>query len=188
MKIIGIGGTNGSGKDTLAGILEEQGWLFVSGSDILRQELKKRSLPIERENLRALSTEWRREHSLGYLIDKAVKIFKSQNEVYKGLVISSLRNFGEADRVHELGGTVVWTDAPAKLRYQRIYSRQRSTEDQKTFEQFLAEEQAEKEHAGDEASLNWQGVKDRADIFIDNDSNEPAHFKQKAEKALKPLL
>jgi len=185
MKLIGIGGTNGSGKDTLSNLLaDDYGWLFVSNSDILRKELKKRNLPIERENLRALSAEWRRQHSLGHLIDEATEIFMPQANQFKGLVISSLRNFGEAERIHELGGQIVWVDAPAKLRYERIYSRQRSTEDQKSFEQFLAEEKAEKEHTGDEATLNWQGVKDRADIFITNDTNDIEKFKQIVQKAL----
>lgn len=183
MDIIGIGGTNGSGKDSLAQILADDfGWLFVSGSDILRRELKRRGLPIERENLRALSAEWRREHGLGYLIDKAVEQFKKGN--YKGLAIASLRNPGEADRVHELGGKVVWLDADPKLRYDRIYSRGRSTEDNKTFEQFLAEEQAEMHHSGDEATLNMAGVKAKADIFIPNDSNDLKAFKAQAQKAL----
>ena len=96
MKIIGVGGTNGSGKDTLAGILVEQGWLFVSVSNILREELERRKAPIERENLRSLSAEWRRKHNAGHLIDKAVEIFDSQKHEYNDLVISSLRNFGEA--------------------------------------------------------------------------------------------
>lgn len=185
-KVIGIGGTNGSGKDTLAQILvNDYGWLFVSVSDILRTELKNRELAIERQNLSALSAEWRREHSLGYLIDKAVEIYKPQAGGYNGLAISSLRSFGEADRVHQLGGQVVWVDAPAKLRYERVYTRQRSSEDAKTFEQFQAEEQTEKEHTGDQTTLNWQGVKDRADIFITNDSNSLEEFKQIAGKALK---
>lgn len=170
MKLIGIGGTNGAGKDTVAQILaDDYGWLFISGSDILRKELKKRGLPIERENLRALSTQWRREYGTGHLIDEAVKLFEPKK--YKGLVVASLRNPGEADRVHELGGQVVWVDADPEVRYQRIYSRARSAEDSKTFEQFLAEEQAEMHSSGDEATLNMAGVKDRADIFITNDGD-----------------
>lgn len=186
MKIIGIGGTNGSGKDTLAQILvEDYGWVFISGSEILREELKRRNIPIERKNLRALSAEWRRKYHHGHLIDEAVKEFQKKRTAAKGLVISSLRNPGEAKRVHELGGTVVWIDADPELRYHRIYSRQRSIEDQKTFEQFLTEEAEEMEHhEGDVATLNMSGVKAKADIFITNDSNNIKEFKKTAQKAL----
>jgi dephospho-CoA kinase len=185
VKIIGIGGTNGSGKDSLGQYLaEDHGWLFVSVSDILRDGLKQEGKPLERDNLRKLSASWRRQFGNGVLIDKAFQVFESKESRYKGLAIASLRNPGEAEEIHKLGGQVVWLDAEPKLRYQRIYSRQRSPEDQKTFEQFLAEEQAEKQHTTDEATLNWQGVKDRADIFITNDSNEMEKFKQTVQTAL----
>lgn len=184
MKLIGVGGTNGSGKDTLSQILaEDYGWLFISASeDLLIPELKKRGQPVERQNMRSLSAEWRRDFGLGAIIDKAVKKFDSKK--YKGLVISSLRNYGEADRVHEFGGKVVWVDADPKVRYERIFSRKQGDKDDKTYEEFLAEELAEKDHAGDEATLNWQGVKDRADIFLTNDSNDIADFRKAVAEAL----
>jgi dephospho-CoA kinase len=191
VKIIGVAGTNGSGKDTIGQILaENHGWLFISGSDMLRDELKKRNLPIERENLRNLSAEWRREHGLGIIIDKVVEKFQNENVdgKYKGLVTVSLRNPGEADRIHELGGQVVWTDADPKVRYQRIVQRQRGSEDLKSFELFLAEEQAEMSHSGDEATLNMAGVQDRADIFIVNNQNDLEVFKNQVEHALAKIL
>ena len=186
MKLIGIGGTNGSGKDTLAQILVgDFGWVFVSGSDILREELKKRGLPIERKHLRNLSAEWRRKYHHGHLIDVAVKKFKDEHSGAAGLVVSSLRNPGEAERIHELEGTVVWLDADPKLRYKRIYSRQRSTEDEKTYEQFINEEREEMQHTqGDTATLSLSGVKDKADLFITNDSDDIEQFKKDVQKTL----
>ena len=188
MKLLGIGGSNGSGKDSLGQMLaDNHGWLFVSVSDMLREELKKQGLPIERENLRNLSAQWRREHGTGVIIDKAVEVFNSQPG-FKGLAIASLRNPGEADRVHELGGQVVWTDADPKIRYDRIYNRGRSAEDQKTYEQFLAEEKAELEHSGDEATLSLSGVKAKADIFITNNQNSIEVFQKQIEEALISII
>jgi len=188
MKTIGIGGTNGSGKDTVGKMLAERhGWLFVSGSDILRQELKRRNLPIERKNLRNLSTKWRRESGMGILVDKALEIFNSKPG-FKGLAIASLRNPGEANRIHELGGKVIWTDADPKVRYARISARVRGDEDKKTYEQFLAEEQTEMQHSGDTATLNMVGVKAKADIFIENNGNDIEAFKDEAKKALAKYL
>ncbi len=174
MKLIGIAGTNGAGKDTVGSLLaEKHGFLFISASDLLREECRKRNLPVEREHLRAISAEWRREGGLGVLIDKAVEMFE-QKGGYAGLAVASVRNPGENDRVHELGGTMVWVDADPKIRYERVQSanRGRSGEDDKTFEQFLAEEQAEMQHSGDEATLNMAGVKAKCDVTIMNEGSE----------------
>jgi len=188
MKIIGIGGTNGSGKDALSEILaRDYGWLFVSSSrDLIIPELKRRGLPLEREQMAALTADWRRRRGKGAVVDKAIEEFKKQSKAHKfnGLVISSLRHPWEADRVHELKGQVVWVDADPKVRYQRIYNRGQGDKDQKSFKQFLAEEQAEKVHTGDEATLSWQGVKDRADIFLTNDTDNLEDFKKTTQKAL----
>lgn len=184
MKIIGIAGTNGSGKDSLGQVLaDEHGWLFVSVSNMLRDDLRQRGLLIERENLRNLSAEWRRERGLGVIIDKAVDLFRAQKTKYEGLAIASIRNPGEADRIHELSGQVVWVDASSRVRYERITTRVRGDEDRKTYKEFMAEEQAEMNHSGDEATLNMAGVKAKSDIFLENNGSLE-EFQAVAEKAL----
>ena len=175
MKLVGIAGTNGSGKDTVGQILAEKyNFLFISVSDLLRNECRHRGLPVERENLRAISAEWRREGGLGVLIDKAIEEFEGQGTRYAGLAVASVRNPGENNRVHELGGTMVWVDADSHVRYNRIQSanRGRGTEDTKTYEQFLAEEEAEMHASGDAATLDMSTVKNLCDITIRNEGTE----------------
>lgn len=188
MIIIGLSGTNGSGKDTVAHMLvEKYGFYFASATDMLGNELTKRGLSHERENKRAVSAEWRREHGLGVIVDKGVEEAKAAG--YTKLVVGSLRNSGEADRVHELGGEVLWIDSDPGVRYKRITGSNRGrVEDQKTFEQFLAEENAEMQHSGDAATLNIAGVKAKADRFIQNDSASIEEFQALAEDALSDLL
>lgn len=181
--ILGIAGTNGAGKDSVGDMLAERhNFLVVSASDLLREEAKKRGLSIERHNLRAISTEWRKEGGLGAIIDRAKALFDKGG--YSGLAVTSLRNPGEPDRIHELGGQVVWVDADPKIRYDRITSRSRSTEDQKTFEEFQAEEKAEMEHSGDDNGLHMSAVRDRSDVFMENNGNDLEAFKDQAEKEL----
>lgn len=192
LKIIGLAGTNGSGKDSVGQILASRhGYLFVSVTEILRAELRRRGQEINRENLRALSAEWRRKSGqLGVLVDKAFEEYEKVSDNFTGVAMASLRNPGEAERVHELGGTVVWVDADPKIRYDRIQAnaalRARIGEDQKTFEQFLSEEAAEMNPAPgtDEAVLNMAEVKDRSDVFIDNASNDLAALQQNVARAL----
>lgn len=174
MKIIGLSGTNGSGKDTVGQVLVEQhNYLFVSVTEMLRKECRNRNLEVNRENLRTISAEWRREGGLGVLIDKAVDLFSDIKNNYEGLVIASLRNPGEADRVHELNGTVVWVDADSKIRYERIHNanRGRDEEDNKTYEEFIAEEEAEMHASGDSATLDMAAVRDKSDVTILNEGD-----------------
>jgi dephospho-CoA kinase len=188
MKLIGLAGTNGSGKDSVGHALaKNQGYLFISVTDILREQLLKDGRPTERENMRELSAQWRRENGLGVLVDKAVEMFSSQAGKYQGLAVSSLRNPGEADRVHELGGKVVWVDADPKVRFDRIQGRGR-VDDDKTFEEFLAEEEAEMRHSGDEATLNMSDVRERADVTIENSGNDLELFEGVVTKTLEKIV
>lgn len=189
MVIYGLSGTNGSGKDTIGLMLAERyGFLCVSVSDLLREEARKRGLPIEREVLRTISAEWRREFGLGVLVDRAVALYQNAPGRYKGVVAVPMRNVGEAERVHELGGKLIWVDADPRVRYERIRSRLRTAEDEKTYEEFLAEEEAEMHQSGDEATLNLAGVKSISDIFLENNGDDIEAFKDVAEKKLRDEL
>lgn len=191
MKLIGISGTDGSGKDSLGEFLQkEYGWYFISVTDLLRTEAINRGMPLSRSTLRQISSEWRTEHGLGVLIDKALDDFKKQEcaRHLAGLAVSSLRNPGEVDRIHELGGLVVWVDAPIQVRYNRAIARNKSTEDHVTFEEFQAEEQAQMTYSGGKTTLNLSGVKAKADIFINNDSDNLENFKESIQKALADYL
>jgi dephospho-CoA kinase len=189
IKLIGISGTNGSGKDSLGQMLAERhGWLFISVTDILRDELKKRGLPIERENLRNLSAEWNRKNGTGVLTDMAIKKFQQAPGSYKGLAIASLRRESEAKRIHEFGGKMVWVDAEPEVRYKRVNGRNRGAEDAKSFEEFIAEEQAEMHNQGDKHAVGTQRVKEIADIFLTNNGTSIEEFNNHAEKALKDYI
>lgn len=189
MKLIGIAGTNGSGKDTVAQMLAERhGWMMIQYSDFLRKEAKKRGLPIERKHLSSISAEWRAKHGHSILTEKAAELFEKSKTGHKGLVVLSMRHPGEAKKVKELGGVVVWVDADPEIRYERVTGRGRSTEDTKTYEEFLAEEESEMHHSGHEATLSMSKVKEMADIFLQNDSGDIEAFKDAAEKALAKFL
>ncbi|HLG91150.1 MAG TPA: AAA family ATPase [Candidatus Saccharimonadales bacterium] len=189
MKVIGVCGTNGSGKDTVARMLADRhGWMMVQYSDFLREEARKRGLPIERKHLSSISAEWRAKHGHSILTDKAADLFRKSKDGHEGLVVLSMRHPGEAKKVKELGGVVVWVDADPRIRYQRIAGRGRSSEDMKTYEQFLAEEEAEMHYSGHEATLSMSKVKEMADVFLENDADDIEAFKDKAEKALAKYL
>jgi dephospho-CoA kinase len=190
-EIIGLAGTNGSGKDTVGHLLSTyHKYLFISVTDILRAELKKRNVPITRENLRALSAEWRKSRGLGVLVDLAAELYKAAQQNYAGVVIASLRNPGEADKVHELGGTVIWVDAEPKVRYERVQanaaSRGRNEEDNKSYDQFLKEEANEmkRQAGGDSTTLDMGAVKEKSDAHIDNTRQDITYLRESIERVL----
>lgn len=188
IRIIGISGPNGAGKDAVGLLLSQRhNYLFISVTDLLRQELHNRNQPTDRLHMRTLSKEWREQYGLSVLIDRAYETFEKVQDQYAGLVMASLRNPYEADRVHELGGAVVWVDADPHVRYQRLQNAKREGregDDDKTFEQFLAEEQIEMMNSGDAAALNMSAVRERADQTIMNDTTQIAELEAELERVL----
>lgn len=188
VKIIGISGPNGAGKDAVGLLLAQRhNYLFISVTDLLRQELRRRNLSPDRLHMRTLSKEWREQYGLSVLVDRAVESFEAVSNQYAGLVMSSLRNPYEADRVHELGGSVVWVDADPRVRYERLQNAKRQGregDDDKTFEQFIAEEQIEMQSTGDKAALDMNSVKTRADRYISNDTTDMQVLEAEVEQVL----
>lgn len=186
--LIGIGGENGAGKDTVGQILaEDHGFMFFTVTELLREECRKRGIPVIRKNTRLVSTEWRQKFGLAVLVDKAIDEYKKSKMKYKGLALSSVRNIGESDRIHKDGGLMVWVSADPRVRYSRIQSnkatgRNRTGEDNVSFEQFLAEGQEEMSSTNPN-SLQGSEVKKRCDVFIEN-SGDIDSLKAKIRQAL----
>jgi len=186
MKIYGLAGSNGAGKDSLAEMLvERHKFYFAIATDMLRDELENRGLPTDRVHKAQLSAEWRRKYGMAAIVDRALEEYEQVQDQYDGLIVGSLRHPGEVDRIHKLGGQVIWVDADPKLRYDRLQNNDRGRiEDRKSFDEFMADEAREMHPEGDEATLNVSAVKAKADIFIENNGNDIAAFKDEAEKSL----
>lgn len=173
-EIIGIAGTNGAGKDTLGELLAERsGYKFVSGSDILREELTRQGLPHTREHLSGLSTKWAREYGPGVVAAKAIASYVNNrsSEEYKGLVIGSIRRPSEAKAIQDESGMMFWIDADQRTRYERLQSNDRGrVTDQLTFDEWVAEEDREMNPTSDDPSiLNMSATREVCDMVIMND-------------------
>ena len=183
-KLIGLAGTAGAGKDTVADILCR---LYsaenLSTSDFIRAITRYiYRLPADfnpvRDQLFDVATFLRNE------VDPAVTvkicILQTQELHIERALISGLRTLGEAEAIRAAGGLIIGVDADPKLRYGRIFARQRDSEAQKTFEQFVAQD--EYENRGASAVGEGKGVRaiiDGADVLIDNSGET---------EALEPLL
>ena len=124
--IIGITGTNGSGKGTVAEILGEKGFESHSLSDELRRELKKRGIEENRDSLIAIGNELREKEGPATLSRRILKTIDSGKSRNRDFVVDSIRNPAEIDELRKNKSFIlIAVDAPMELRYRRAKARGR---------------------------------------------------------------
>jgi dephospho-CoA kinase len=176
--IIGITGTTGAGKDTLAQYLVGKSFLHFSLSDMIRDEARKRGIELTRRNLQDLGNEMRRAHGLGVFSKIALgKIKKGGN-----YIITSIRNPGEAKVLAQNQEFVLWAvDAPQKERFLRMINRrERDEKEPLTLEEFKKSEAREIE-SSDKSSQQLAECIKMANFIIINDSDLASFFKKTDE-------
>ena len=141
--IIGLTGTNGSGKTVAAEHLTRKGFKFYSLSDVIREELASRGLRATRENLIAEGNRLRSEFGPAILAQRIARKFHlDQNYVIDSIrsphEVRTLREFGEFHLLH--------LDAPRRLRYDRVV-RRRGDRVPGSYEEFAELEKLEIEGA-----------------------------------------
>jgi dephospho-CoA kinase len=135
--IIGLTGTKASGKGKFADILKEKGFVYISLSDIVREEATRRGiLDYTIVQLQDIGNELREKHGAGVLAKMAISKF-SEGENY---VIDGIRNPGEIGEFGRYGDfKLIAVDAQPEIRFRRILARRRHS-DPKNWEEFLAME------------------------------------------------
>ncbi len=164
--IIGLVGLPGCGKGTVADILKkEYGADYSRFSAILLDILKRLSLETDREHFTALSESLRKtfgEDVMSYAVERDAAT--STQEV---VVIDGIRRPEDIVALEPLPiFKLIAVDADAKLRYERMKKRgEKATENDMTWEQFLAEEQLPTE-------VTIPGVMQRAWKTLKNDGTQ----------------
>lgn len=168
MKLVGISGTFGAGKDIGAEYLvEEHGFTSASTGDMVRKIAQEKYDSIERHTLHKAADEARHEKGAGIFVEQAI----AEHSTATSLVVTGIRSIGEAKALKAAGGLLLFVDAPREMRFKRTSTRKR-TGDEKTFEEFVAQEDKELLGEGDdEAAINLNAVRALADHEITNDGN-----------------
>lgn len=162
--IIGITGSLSAGKDTVAQILEENGFRHISLSQILRELVLKKGGELTTENLTKEGNNLRQERGNGYLAKEALK------QVREDTAISSIRQPGEVEVLRESGDFfLISVDADPKIRWQRLKERQRPG-DPKTIEGMLAIEKKQMKSGGSK-DMQLDVVWGMADYHLDNNGS-----------------
>ncbi len=163
--IIGITGTIGAGKGTVVDYLvKNKGFKHFSARALIVEEIEKRGLENNRDNMVIVGNDLREKYGPGYV---AEELFKRATEFGGDAIIESLRAVGEIEALRKKGKFVLLAvDADAEIRYKRISARGTST-DSISFEKFLADEEKEM----NSTDINKQNLKkciEMADFKIEN--------------------
>ncbi len=163
--IVGITGRNAAGKGTVAEWFRQLGFIYFSLSDELRAWLEEHRIPPTRENLIRYGVELRKRYGPGFL---AQRIFR-RLDPEKNYVIDSIRHPQEVEVFRQRPDfLLIAVHAPAEVRFQRMRARGRPG-DPRTWEAFLAAEQAETERT-DPTAQQIAACEQMADITIQNDA------------------
>lgn len=180
MKIFGITGTLGAGKGTIVSYLvNHYNYKHYSVRAYISEEIVRRNLPVNRDSMVLVANDLRAKQSPSYIIDQLVLKAKECNE---NCIIESIRTPGEVDslRTNE-NFRLLAVDADAEIRYSRISSRKSST-DNVTFSQFVANEQREMV-SNDPNKQNLHKCIEMSDFHLTNNGSVEELFAQ-IEKVL----
>ena len=168
MIIIGISGTLGAGKGTIVDYLvKNKDFSHFSARGFLIEEIERRELKINRDNMVVVANDLRAKNSPSYVADK---LFERAVESGDNCVIESLRTVGEIESLREKGDFVLLAvDADPKIRYERISERKSSTDDV-SFDEFLNNEKREMEN-NDPNKQNLKKCIEMADFLIKNNGS-----------------
>lgn len=161
--LIGVTGTNGSGKGTVVEYLVmKKGFSHYSARMFLVEEITRRGLKQNRSSMRDVANSLRQEHEPHYLMERLYEMAKDEPKA----VLESVRTIGEAEFLKSKGAYLFAVDADRKLRYERITARGSET-DHIDFDTFC--EQEDREMASpDPWDMNVFGVMQMSDARIEN--------------------
>jgi len=139
--IIGITGTLGAGKGEIVNYLvKKRGFEHFSVRKFLIKEIKKRTLPINRNNMRLIANEIRAQKGSGYIVEK---LYQEALKDKTNSVIESIRTPGEVNTLLDKGSFYLFAVvADPKIRFERIKKRGSET-DEVTYDEFIAAEKME---------------------------------------------
>ena len=173
-RLIGLTGTNSAGKGEVAACLMKKGYAYVSLSDEIRDELRRKGMEITRDGLIATGNALRRRYGADVLARRAMKKVKGPT------VIDSIRNIREIDFLRRRKGFVlVAVDAPVELRYQRAVKRGR-LESASSLAEFAAKEK--EEMAGGTSGQQLGRCLEMADVTIVNSGSLAALHRRIEER------
>ncbi|GHT41260.1 hypothetical protein AGMMS49921_04070 [Endomicrobiia bacterium] len=165
--IIGLTGSNCSGKDTIAEYISKKyDYKHFSLSDIIREMMKEKGIEPTRENLIIFGTKLREKNGNDVLAKKVLE----KTDLDGKYCITSIRHPDEVNELRKRKDFVlVNIDASQGVRFERMRKRERQG-DPGTLERFNYLERQEYQTEGSGQQLRRTAK--MADIMFTNDSND----------------
>ncbi len=171
MKVIGLSGTIGSGKNEVKEIIKNRfNCYYVTLSDVIRGEVERRKGLMDRKTLQNMGNEMREKYGTHILAMLAVEYLPRDKEL---IIIDGIRNPGEGEYLREkFGKNFLWLgiDSPREIRFRRAIDRQQHN-DPKSLEEFSKLD--DRDQGAGESDYGQQTKKciEQCDKVIVNDRN-----------------
>ena len=167
MKVLGVIGKNGSGKDEVLKYLRDQyGVPFLSTGDIVREVAAREGKESTRPNLQAISDRYFKERGEGCFVRMVVDKVRENGWEVAG--ISGVRSPKDVDILRgELGKNfvLIYVDvSDPHVRFERMLKRGEGR-DAKAYDQFIQQDKAEEKLFGIEKAAA------KADYWLGNDGS-----------------
>jgi len=181
MRVIAFVGLPLSGKTTASKVAEEMGIPVVCMGDVVREEAKKRGLPLTDEVLGSIASELRQKEGLDAIAKRCIPIIREKAKEKGIVVVDGIRGIAEVERFKKEFGDdfiLINIESPIELRFERALKRKRD-DDIKTIEELKRR---------DERELSWNmGEAMRVANFTIENTSDIQTFVEKIRDLLNQL-
>ena len=177
MKIIGLVGMPGCGKEEFVKIAVEKGISVVRMGDIVRAEVRRKELKLIDKNVGYLADKERKRFGYGVWAERTIPYIKDETTIIDG--IRGIEEVNVFKKKYGKSFVLVGINASFEIRYQRIRKRKRK-DDRLSKKQFKRREEREE---------SW-GIRDAMKMTNYTIKNEGTlkEFRKKVEKVLGDIL
>jgi len=168
--VIGVAGMPGAGKSLVTTIAKKMGYSVIVMGDIVREETRKRGLPLTPENVGAIMLELRDKEGLAVVAKRCVP--KIENAKTQVVVVDGLRSLHEVKEYkrHFQNFISIAIHSSPETRFQRLFRRKRS-DDPQGWETFHERDMRE-------LSVGLGNVIAKADYLVVNENSKIQTEKQ----------
>ena len=175
LKVIGFTGFFGAGKGTALSLVSKlTNASIYSTSEEISLELIKLGLPTDRFHKYELANKRREEFGAGYWALRVVDKINLDINPVNVCLVDALRNVGEIEILKESfkeNFILFSIEAPIKLRYSRILSRHRDSNDLLSYDDFIKSEEKENKPNPSKFEQSLSACALLADFHIDNSTS-----------------